>query len=127
MKWNVFNRVAHKIINYDIRLYYMLLEYIHNSPNWLNIVFSDELFESATAFSPGGRRSSVGSPLNTPIRPFVWSSNLSEAPTVMSSCSALTPIVSEKPTTNAHETRKDDIISYRISSPNYLLTVRSND
>ena len=39
----------------------------------------------------------MGSPLNTPIRPFVWFLNVSGAPTVMSSCSALTLIVSENP------------------------------
>ena len=39
----------------------------------------------------------MGSPLNIPIRPFVLSLKLSGVATVMSSCSALTAIVSEKP------------------------------
>ena len=70
---------------------------VHRSPNSLNIVFSDDLFDSGTAFSPGGRRSSVGSPLNTPIRPVVLPLKVLGAPTVMSSCSAFSPIVKEKP------------------------------
>ena len=70
---------------------------VHRSPNSLNIIFSDELFDSATAFSPGGRRSSVGSSLNTPIKPFVRPLKVLGAPTVMSSCSAFTPIVNENP------------------------------
>ena len=81
----------------DVGIWVKYTARVHSSPNSLNIVFSEELFDSATAFSPGGRRSSVGSPLNTPIRPFVWFLNVSGAPTVMSSCSALTPIVSENP------------------------------
>ena len=70
---------------------------VHFSPNSLNIVFSDELFDSGKAFSPGGIRSSSGSSLNSPIRPFVLFLNLFGAPTVMSSCSALTPIVNVNP------------------------------
>ena len=74
-----------------------MLHNVHRSPNSLNIVLSDELFDSGTAFSPGGRRSSFGSSLNTPIRPFVLFLEVSGAPTVMSSCSAFSPIVKEKP------------------------------
>ena len=70
---------------------------VHRSPNSLNIVFSDDLFDSGAAFSPGGRRSSVGSSLNTPIRPFVKPLKVLGAPTVTSSCSAFTPIVNENP------------------------------
>ena len=69
----------------------------HFSPNSLNIVLSDELFDSGMELSPGGRRSSLGSPLNIPIRPFVLFLNLSEAPIVMSSCPAFTPIANVNP------------------------------
>ena len=74
-----------------------MLRDVHRSPNSSNIVFSDDLFDSGTSFSPGGRRSSVGSSLNTPIRPFVKPLKVLGAPTVMSSCSAFSVIVKEKP------------------------------
>ena len=91
---NTTQTCTHARLNMHIR---KQLHDVHRSPNSLNIVFSDDLFDSGTAFSPGGRRSSVGSPLNTPIRPFVLPLKVLGAPTVTSSCSAFTPIVNENP------------------------------
>ena len=94
--------------------------HVHCSPNPEKIVLSDELSDKGTAFSPGGRRSSVGSSLKTPIRPFVLPLNVSGAPTVTSSCSAFTPIVNENPAakTNSeprlwHTSAVNDYVSTR--------------